>query len=396
MDAEDIERVVVAEARFEFCDRKVTGHAGDEADANRAAHGNEPGSGGDGGETGDHARGRAEHTGFPFSQPLYEGPAQPASGPGKVGGGKGAGGQGAAIERAAGIEAEPADPEQSRANEREHDVVRWHRLMRKAAALAEDERADERGGAGADVDDGAAGKVEHGQMTAERPIEVTTFPPDHVRERAVNERQPEHHEQHEGAEFHPLRKGTGDERRRDDGKHHLEKHEGLRGHGGRVVGVWRSADAFQEKVLGEAADEGIPIAEGQAVADDKPEHRHERHEEHALHHGREDVLRAHETAVKEREARPGHHQDEGGADEQPGVVAGVDGWGRVRRLCGDDGEEKQGEGEHFHWRRGGAREERPNAPACVKRVLSGTVGAGARARARARTIESPPRSHAPS
>ena len=39
-------------------------------------------------------------------------------------------GQRAGVERAAGVEAKPADPEQPRADQAQHDIVRRHRLAR--------------------------------------------------------------------------------------------------------------------------------------------------------------------------------------------------------------------------------------------------------------------------
>ena len=69
-------------------------------------------------------------------------------------------------QRRAGVEAEPADPEQAGADEAEHDRVRRHGLLRVAEALAEVERRDQRGDAGGDVHDGAAGEVEAGEAAA--------------------------------------------------------------------------------------------------------------------------------------------------------------------------------------------------------------------------------------
>ena len=73
---------------------------------------------------------------------------------------------------------------------------------------------------------------------------------------------------------------------------------------------------------------GVAFGEREAVTDDRPQNGDDRHQAEALHHGGEDVLAAHQAAVEQREAGSGHHQDQGGADQHPGVVAGA--------LCGGD------------------------------------------------------------
>ena len=46
------------------------------------------------------------------------------------------------------------------------------------------------------------------------------------------------------------------------------------------------------------------------------------HQHEAMHHGGEHVFAADQAAVEEGQARAGHHQDQRGADQHPGVVAG--------------------------------------------------------------------------
>src|SRR5690606_40880770 len=72
---------------------------------------------------------------------------------------------------------------------------------------------------GRDVDNGPTREVECTQL--EDP--ATT--PDPVGERSVDERRPCKAEDHEGLEALALGEGPGDERRRDDGEHHLEGNE---------------------------------------------------------------------------------------------------------------------------------------------------------------------------
>ena len=48
--------------------------------------------------------------------------------------------------------------------------------------------------------------------------------PHPVRQGAIDEGSPEHHEDDHRAEFHPLREGAADQRRRDDEEHALKEH----------------------------------------------------------------------------------------------------------------------------------------------------------------------------
>ena len=63
-------------------------------------------------------------------------------------------------ELGAGVEAEPAEPQQTGAEEHERRVVRDGDALLEADALAEDERQREGGGTGVDVHRGATGEVD--------------------------------------------------------------------------------------------------------------------------------------------------------------------------------------------------------------------------------------------
>lgn len=91
---------------------------------------------------------------------------------------------------------------------------------------------------------------------------------------------------------------------------------------------------MQEEVA-EVADEGIAFREGEAVSGDGPEDGDQGHEDETMHHGGQHVLAADQATVEERQAGAGHHEDEGGADEHPGVIAGA--------LGGFDGRFRGGE-----------------------------------------------------
>ena len=76
--------------------------------------------------------------------PLCKRPTEGGSGGREVRGREGACGEAAGIERAAGVETEPAHPKQPCPNEAEDDVMGRHWFGWKSDALAEDERADQR------------------------------------------------------------------------------------------------------------------------------------------------------------------------------------------------------------------------------------------------------------
>ena len=82
-----------------------------------------------------------------------------------------------AAELGAGVEAEPAEPQEARAEDGHRDVVRLHPVT-VDDALADEQGDDQGGNAGRGVDDRAAGEVERARL--EEPA-VTR--PDPVRDR---------------------------------------------------------------------------------------------------------------------------------------------------------------------------------------------------------------------
>ena len=67
---------------------------------------------------------------------------------------------GAGRQRAAGVEAEPAEPQQAGAEHREGNVVRQDRVTAVILARTDHHRRDQRGRCGIDVHHGAAGEIE--------------------------------------------------------------------------------------------------------------------------------------------------------------------------------------------------------------------------------------------
>jgi hypothetical protein len=190
------------------------------------------------------------------------------------------------------------------------------------------------------VDDGATGKVEAGNFAIEGGVEKSALAPHHVRHGRIDDDGPQGEEQAHGAEFHALGEGSGDEGRRDDGEHELVDHVGLRRDGCAVVGIGSEPDVMHKCVM-ESANEAVAGSKGEAVADQSPEHGDDAHHGKALHHGGEHIFAANQAAVEERKSRAGHHQDQGGAGEHPGVIAGGDGGGRGRLSHGDRGATKR-------------------------------------------------------
>ena len=116
----------------------------------------------------------------------------------------------------AGVEAEPAEPQQARAEQHQREVVGPVLLLGPAPALAEDEREREARGAGVDVDDGAAGEVLDPQ--AAEPA-ATPHP---VGDGEVHQRGPGDGEYRPGAELRSVRDRAADQRDGDDGERQLE------------------------------------------------------------------------------------------------------------------------------------------------------------------------------
>jgi len=69
----------------------------------------------------------------------------------------------------------------------------------------------------------------------------------------------------------------------------------------------------------------LPGGERQAVTEHHPERRHECHENQAVHHRGEDVLAAHQPAVKQNQSWRRHHQHQRGTHQHPRIIAVVDG-----------------------------------------------------------------------
>jgi len=318
--AKGVKGIVITEAAFDLKDHKAAEDAGDEADEEGGEGLDEAGGRGDGDQASDRTGDGSEGGWLAVVNPLGDSPAYGGGGGGEVGVDEGGGGQRAGGQGAAGVEAEPAYPQQACADEAEDHGVGREGGVGIADAFAEVDAGNKSGDTAGDVDDGAAGEVQTRNEVA-GGVEQAADAPDHVGHGAVDEQGPEGEEERHGAELHAFSESAGDERRGDDGEHKLVDHKGLLGNGSGIVGVGGESDAAEEEVL-EAADEGVAVTEGQRVSADGPDDGDQSHHGKALHHGAEDVLFAHQAAIEERQSGTGHEQHQGGGDQHPCVVAG--------------------------------------------------------------------------
>ena len=244
-------------------------------------------------------------------------------------------------ERRAAVEAEPADPQQPRADDRQRQIERREILAAKALSLADHQRRDQPGDAGVDVHDGSAGEVQQTHLLQEAAA------PHPMRRRNIDDEQPHRAKQHEGRKLHALGDRAADQRASNDREGHLIGHEqyfrdSLGERTDRLDPDPHQGDAR------EIAEISAVAGEGQAVAEQPPQDRHERGGDEALRHGRENVLLPDHAAVKQREPRQRHHQHQRGGGDHEAGVGGVDlvGGGvlRLRGQAGEGGATKRGEG----------------------------------------------------
>jgi hypothetical protein len=151
-----------------------------------------------------------------------------------------------------------------------------------------------------------------------------------VRERRIDEGHPQQREDDERPEPHALGERATDQRRRDHRKHplvHHEQHVGDRRRE-RARPLPDSAQKDEVEPADQAADVG---AEGERVAEHRPVHADQAHDEDAVHDRAEDVLLPRHAAVEHRESRR-HEEHERRRHQQPGRVAAIQSRRRITVL----------------------------------------------------------------
>ena len=303
MDAEYVQGVVDAQFVDEFHGEEA-GAAGAGADDDGRHHADEAGGGGNGHQAGDGAGGGAAGRGAFGKEPGHYGPGGHSGGRGHVGDHEGVGGvRGGQVEAAAGVEAEPAEPEEAGAQQHQGHVVGRHGVGAEAGAAADDEGRGQGRRAGGDMHHGAAGEVQgrpgfaHAQQRAQ--VAQPAAAPDPVAEGGVHDGYPEGGKDDVGLELEALGEAAGDQGHGDDGEHTLKGHKSL------FVG--RYADHSEFGQVADEAQAAGAFAEGQGVAPQHPQHAHHADGGDGVHHCADDIFVAHQAAVEQGQAR--HHNE---------------------------------------------------------------------------------------
>ena len=171
VDADDVEPVVVAPAVLQP-DRERADHARDDAHHHRADRRQRPAGRGDGDQAGHQAGRGAQRGGVTVPQPLDEDPAQRAGGAREERRREDHGRGVVGTQGGAGVEAEPAEPQQAGAQHHQGQVVRPHRLLAEPDPPPEHEGQRERRGSGGDLDRGAASEVDHLELVGHPAADV--------------------------------------------------------------------------------------------------------------------------------------------------------------------------------------------------------------------------------
>ena len=215
------------------------------------------------------------------------------------------------------VEAEPSEPQKRRAQRHERHVVGTVAHHAEPAPLARDQAENEPREAGRDVHHVAAREVERANGVAH---EAAFAAPHHVSERRVHHDGPYGHERAHRAELHATGHRAGDDGRGDHAERQLEHHVGHRGIRVVTQRFGRLAhdaghkslqadliEAPEERNRAVAAVGERPAAHRPCDADDAD---HRKRHDHRVH----DVLAAAQTPVEERQAGR-HQQDEHRANQ---------------------------------------------------------------------------------
>ena len=236
--AKCVERVIVTEHGFQLRHHTIAKHSRDETDAQRRHWVNKSRRRCNRHQPGHRSRNRPQCADAAIFEPLGQAPASRRRCRSEMRGHKRAAGQAARRQRAACVEPEPSDPQETRSDKAQHQAMWWHRLFRIADALSHVERAHQRGNTGGDVHHGASGKIQRRESSAQRCVQESAFAPDHMRHGRVHDQEPQCHEQAGAGKFHAFRSGPCNQRGRDHREHQLVNHERQVRNCGGVIRVW--------------------------------------------------------------------------------------------------------------------------------------------------------------
>ena len=278
MHAERVQAVVIAKARLHLGHHPVTHRPGHQPDQQRCAGQHKPARRRNRHQPGHRAGNRPQHRRLARSHPFQPQPYQrgaacsglrrhhrhrrpPAGTPGR-----------------AGIEAQPAHPQQRRPGDGITKVMRRKIIPPIAQPPAQHQGAHQPGHAGIDLHHRAAGEIGHAQR-----VQPAQRRPGPMRNRRVDHQRPQRHQQQQRGELHPVGKRAGHHRRGNDGEGHLVEHEHRFRHrhrhrrgGLRPQGKRPGPGHAGQHQPGKIADKARPVTKGQRIANHDPQHRHHR------------------------------------------------------------------------------------------------------------------------
>ena len=229
------------------------------------------------------------------------------------------------------VETKPADPQQASARHGQAQIERRKRLASVTLARAQHMGAHQTGNAGIDMHHRAAGKI---QRTQARQPAIGL--PDPVRNRGVHHHRPHRHENQRGRKAHALDKRAHHQRRRDDGKGELKHRIHRLGNIRRnmadrdflgVLDVIKPGKPEPFRAAHQMAPCSASGRECNRIPHRKPQQTDNGADGGHAGHDIEHAFAPHHAAVKQRNARQRHQQDQGGRGHHPGRVRTIDGFG---------------------------------------------------------------------
>ena len=185
------------------------------------------------------------------------------------------------------------------------------------------------------MDDDSAGKINRfeGGPFVRQSREMTRAAPHCVGNRVVHGKSPEGGVKKHCGELHAFRHCADDEGGGDCGEHCLKQREGPRKNP-RLIRAGLHADSFEAKEFSAAEDVlqnrtvgAETFTEDEAEAKAPPHKNAQSRQGETLGCDGEYVAGADESAIEEEQPGDAHQEDEGRADEDPDIIARLDGRG---------------------------------------------------------------------